>query len=52
MGKGNMADMFLLECNAKIASALCKFSTVVKKVKTTLIKFTEPKKGEDPGGET
>lgn len=45
MGKGNVAEVFLLGYDEKIGSVLCKFSSgLVKKVKSTLIKFTEPKK--------
>lgn len=45
MGKGNVAEVFLLGYNEKIGSVLCKFSSgLVKKVTSTLIKFTEPKK--------
>lgn len=45
MGKGNVAEVFLLVYDEKIGSVLCKFSSdLVKKVKSTLIKFTEPEK--------
>lgn len=45
MGKGNIAEVFLLESDEKNGSVLCKFSgDLVKKVKSALIKFAEPKK--------